>query len=382
MDGSWISAFPLAELSVGGARVAHGPVPIAVFRVDEQTLYAVDNRCPHEGYPLVQGSVSGCVLTCKWHNFKFDLRDGACRQGEEDVRSWPVRVVDGVVQIDVAPPAALVTKLWEDLDKALARQETGRAARDVVRLLHLGVPPAQIALRGARFDAARAEYGPSHALAAAAEVTARLTPGVEPALPLVQALDLAARSNLGLPVRPVPAPVDPGPDPADGRRPAPRPRRGRGGRAGGGARARRCTTRLAPRRAGALVLPALRRPLPRLRPRAHLHHEGLRPARRHRLGGGGGPARLVHLGLRDGHPRRSPAGLGGLPQGGRGPADVGRSAPARRPRRRRAARRPGAGAAEPGRRARRPVHRRRHPPAALRPRVRPRSQPWPRAGWT
>lgn len=214
MDGSWISAFPLAELSVGGARVAHGPVPIAVFRLEEQTLYAVDNRCPHEGYPLVQGSVSGCVLTCKWHNFKFDLRDGACRQGEEDVRSWPVRVVDGVVQIDVAPPAALVTKLWEDLDKALVRQETGRAARDVVRLLDLGVPPARIALRGALFDAARAEYGPSHALAAAAEVTARLTPGVEPALPLVQALDLAARSNLGLPVRPTPAPIDPGPDPA------------------------------------------------------------------------------------------------------------------------------------------------------------------------
>ena len=54
---------------------------IAVFRSQDGALYAVDNACPHEGYPLIQGTLKDCVLTCPWHNYKFDLRDGRCVNG-------------------------------------------------------------------------------------------------------------------------------------------------------------------------------------------------------------------------------------------------------------------------------------------------------------
>ena len=127
--------------------------------------------------------------------------------------SSDLRVVDGMVEVDLEPPASLLRATWDDLARALARQETGRAARGAVRLVDLGVPPAEIAAFSATHDARYRDYGPSHALALAQEVVAHVPAGVEPLLPVVQALDLAARSTLGMSLRPVPEAIDPGDDP-------------------------------------------------------------------------------------------------------------------------------------------------------------------------
>jgi len=42
----------------------------------EGELYAVNNQCPHLGYPLFFGSLEGDVLTCGFHNAKFNVRTG------------------------------------------------------------------------------------------------------------------------------------------------------------------------------------------------------------------------------------------------------------------------------------------------------------------
>ena len=49
--------------------------PIAVFH-HEGGFYAVDNRCPHMGFPLHRGSVQDGILTCHWHHARFDLCSG------------------------------------------------------------------------------------------------------------------------------------------------------------------------------------------------------------------------------------------------------------------------------------------------------------------
>ena len=41
--------------------------PIAIFIYDSK-VYAVDNRCPHMGFPLNQGTVKDGILTCHWHH--------------------------------------------------------------------------------------------------------------------------------------------------------------------------------------------------------------------------------------------------------------------------------------------------------------------------
>jgi len=57
---------------VSGGR--HG---IAVFAPEDSgSIHAVDNRCPHMGFPLHKGSVCNGILTCHWHHARFDLASG------------------------------------------------------------------------------------------------------------------------------------------------------------------------------------------------------------------------------------------------------------------------------------------------------------------
>ena len=95
---------------------------IALFVHDGQ-VHACNNRCPHEGYPLVEGSLDAdCVLTCHWHNWKFDLKTGATVYGGDQLRVYPVRVQGGAVWVDTRdPPAAeRIERSLQHLDQALA----------------------------------------------------------------------------------------------------------------------------------------------------------------------------------------------------------------------------------------------------------------------
>lgn len=54
--------------------------PIAVFNV-EGTFYAIYNNCPHEGGPLGEGHLKGCIVSCPWHDLAFDVRNGQATDG-------------------------------------------------------------------------------------------------------------------------------------------------------------------------------------------------------------------------------------------------------------------------------------------------------------
>lgn len=200
-EPKWVRAFALDELAVGGGRLfRQDDKHVAVFRVAEAELYAVDNRCPHEGYPLSKGYVTDCVVTCPWHNFKFDLRDGRCVMGDEEVRTFPLRLAKGDVEIDLADPDPAVEKarLLASLEAGLAESKLGQCARDIVRLLQLEMAPAAIALEAVRFDSERAPYGTTHVLPLALDALrmADRFDGVRAVLPLMQIFDQAADSHV------------------------------------------------------------------------------------------------------------------------------------------------------------------------------------------
>jgi nitrite reductase (NADH) small subunit len=48
---------------------------VALFNVDGR-FYALDGVCPHQGGPLGKGRLEGCVVTCPWHGWQFDVRTG------------------------------------------------------------------------------------------------------------------------------------------------------------------------------------------------------------------------------------------------------------------------------------------------------------------
>ena len=72
---------------------------------EEGEVFAVDNRCPHMGFPLHRGSVSDGILTCHWHHARFDLcTGGTFDQWADDLRRFPVEVEGDDVFVDVSPP--------------------------------------------------------------------------------------------------------------------------------------------------------------------------------------------------------------------------------------------------------------------------------------
>lgn len=106
-EPDWHDAVGLTELRKEGARVVKiAGRQIAIFFRDGE-IYACNNHCPHEGYPLKEGTLSGtCVLTCNWHNWKFDLKTGKNLNYGDDVRVYPVELQDGRVWVDVADAPA------------------------------------------------------------------------------------------------------------------------------------------------------------------------------------------------------------------------------------------------------------------------------------
>ncbi len=76
---------------------------LALFRVTDD-VYAVDNRCPHMGFPLDRGTVHDGILTCHWHHARFDLTSGGTFDlWADDARSFPVEIRNGEVWVDLAP---------------------------------------------------------------------------------------------------------------------------------------------------------------------------------------------------------------------------------------------------------------------------------------
>ncbi len=92
--------------------VTGGGHTIAVFRRDDE-FAAVDNRCPHMGFPLDRGTVKNGILTCHWHHARFDLSSGGTFDPfADDVRSFPVSVEDGAVWVDPSPPEPDPIERW------------------------------------------------------------------------------------------------------------------------------------------------------------------------------------------------------------------------------------------------------------------------------
>src|SRR6266516_2729833 len=97
-------AASLEELRAKGRLVVglNGHTVCLLAEGDE--VYAVDNRCPHMGFPLHRGTLRDGILICHWHHARFDLATGGTfDQWADDVRVFPVELRDGDVWVDLAP---------------------------------------------------------------------------------------------------------------------------------------------------------------------------------------------------------------------------------------------------------------------------------------
>jgi nitrite reductase/ring-hydroxylating ferredoxin subunit len=104
-NGTFVRAARADDVRTQGVLVVHAAgQTIALFH-HEDRFFAVDNRCPHMGFPLHKGSCRNGILTCHWHHARFDLASGGTFDPfADDVRAYPTRVQDGDIWIDLSPP--------------------------------------------------------------------------------------------------------------------------------------------------------------------------------------------------------------------------------------------------------------------------------------
>ena len=172
---TWKKAASLTELDSGPIVFNHAPKQIALFKAGGR-VYAVDNRCPHEGYPLAQGHVDAdCFLTCNWHNWKFRLQDGKCILGGDHVRGYPVKAENGDLWVDVQdpPPEQIQETVLEALRTAFDDRDFGRICREITRLHYNQLDPTAAVRKTIEWSHDRFEFGFTHAYAASAAWLAR-----------------------------------------------------------------------------------------------------------------------------------------------------------------------------------------------------------------
>jgi nitrite reductase/ring-hydroxylating ferredoxin subunit len=146
----------LEELKVKGRLVVQGGHRPILVIYDRGRVFALDNRCPHMGFPLERGSVEDGILTCHWHHARFDLESGCTFDlWADDIPICAVEVRNGDVWVTTTfghPDSAahwrqrLADGLAHNLDLVIAKAVHGQLAVavpmvDIVR---------QVALFGAR----------------------------------------------------------------------------------------------------------------------------------------------------------------------------------------------------------------------------------------
>ena len=169
---TWTRAASLDKLEEKGRLVFRWDGrQIALFDTPQGVL-ACNNRCPHEGYPLREGNLDDrCILTCNWHNWKFDLHDGRNLYGGEGLRTYPVEIRGGEVWVDLADPPFDERRAEILASLAEAREDNSydRMAREIARLHRLGADPLDALRESIHWSAERMEFGWTHAYAGAAD---------------------------------------------------------------------------------------------------------------------------------------------------------------------------------------------------------------------
>jgi nitrite reductase/ring-hydroxylating ferredoxin subunit len=152
-EHKWLRALAASELPEGDRRtVIVGANTIVLFN-SHGRLFAVDNRCPHMGFPLDRGTVQDCILTCHWHHARFDLQTGGTfDQWADDLPVFPVRVEDGAVLVDVADGGDGRRHFLRRLSDGLERDLRLVIAKSVIGLLdHPDDDPGEIIRVGLEF---------------------------------------------------------------------------------------------------------------------------------------------------------------------------------------------------------------------------------------
>ncbi len=204
MEPTTVRAGSFEDLRKAGQLVTKlGRLPVVVFW-DSGRAYAIEDRCPHMGFPLHQGTVECGLVTCHWHHARFDLESGSTLDlWADDARGFDVRVDgDDVLVVARSEPDPVEhgrRRLRDGLEDGL----TLVTAKAVLALLASGVPSSRIVREGIEFGVRYRDAGWGAGLTVLVAM-ANLLPHLDDddrALALVHGLAFVSRDTRNRPPR-------------------------------------------------------------------------------------------------------------------------------------------------------------------------------------
>jgi nitrite reductase/ring-hydroxylating ferredoxin subunit len=151
-----VRAASLSDLRASGRLVVHVDRHTLCLIADGDEVYAVDNRCPHMGFPLHRGTLCDGILTCHWHHARFDLSTGGTfDQWADDLRRFPVDLRGDDVLVDLSPVGDRVEHQRKRLHDGLERDIPLVLAKATLALLKSDPSGVETFRAGLDFGVAR-----------------------------------------------------------------------------------------------------------------------------------------------------------------------------------------------------------------------------------
>jgi nitrite reductase/ring-hydroxylating ferredoxin subunit len=155
-----LRAASLAELRAAGRQVVHLDGHVVCLFAEGEEVHAVDNRCPHMGFPLHRGTVCDGILTCHWHHARFDLSTGGTfDQFADELRRFPVSLDGDDVLVDLSPPPDPAAHQRKRLRDGLERDIALVVAKAAIALLESDPTGIELFRSGLDFGVARRSGG-------------------------------------------------------------------------------------------------------------------------------------------------------------------------------------------------------------------------------
>jgi nitrite reductase/ring-hydroxylating ferredoxin subunit len=155
-----VRAASLAALRASGRLVVHVDRHTLCLFADGDDVYAVDNRCPHMGFPLHRGTICDGILTCHWHHARFDLSTGGTfDQWADDLRRVPVELRGDDVLLDLSPHEDIVDHQRKRLRDGLERDIPLVLAKATLALMKADPTGVETFCDGLDFGVARRGRG-------------------------------------------------------------------------------------------------------------------------------------------------------------------------------------------------------------------------------
>jgi nitrite reductase/ring-hydroxylating ferredoxin subunit len=150
----FVLAGSLKELKAKGSLVVHGRHRPVLLVHEGGHVFALDNRCPHMGFPLDRGSVEDGILTCHWHHARFELASGCTFDlWADDVPTCPVEIrAGGEIWVKPVFGYANPPGHWRQrLEDGLSHNLSLVIAKAVHGQLAAGLLPVDVVRQGALF---------------------------------------------------------------------------------------------------------------------------------------------------------------------------------------------------------------------------------------